>query len=56
MFFFETPILWGCAKSIPPPTAAKESFERTLFSLILRSKISENSVRSKYYLVASAAK
>ena len=27
--------------------AAKQYFERTLFSLILRSKINENSVRSK---------
>ena len=42
-------------KSIPPPTAAEESFERTLFPLILRSKISGNSVLSEYYLVASAA-
>jgi hypothetical protein len=43
-------------KSIPPPTAAEESFERTLFPLILRSKISGNSVLSEYYLVVSAAK
>jgi hypothetical protein len=41
--------------AIPPPTAAKESFEITLFSLILLRKISENSVISKYYLVALAA-
>jgi hypothetical protein len=43
-------------KSIPPPTAAKESFERTLFSRILLRKIRENSVRSKYHLAADAAK
>jgi hypothetical protein len=43
-------------KSIPPPSAAKESFERALFSLILPRKINENSARSKYYLAASAAK
>jgi len=43
-------------KSIPPPSAAKESFKRTLFSLILLRKINENSVRLKYYLAASAAK
>jgi hypothetical protein len=42
----------GCVKSIPPPSAAKGNFERTLFSLILRSKINENSVRSKHYLAA----
>jgi hypothetical protein len=34
----------GCATSIPPPTAAKESFKKTLFSLILLRKINENSV------------
>jgi hypothetical protein len=34
-------------KSIPPPSAAKESFRRTLFSLILLRKINENSVRLK---------
>jgi len=37
---------------IPPPAAAEGYFERTLFSLILRSKINENSVRSKYNLAA----
>jgi hypothetical protein len=42
--------------SLPPPSAAKESFGRTLFSLILRGKISEKSVRPKYYLAVSAAK
>jgi hypothetical protein len=42
--------------AIPPPSVAKGYFERTLFSLILRSKINENSVRSKYYFSASAAK
>jgi len=46
-----------CKKySIPPPSVAKGSFERTLFPLILLRKINGNSVRSKYYLVASAAK
>jgi hypothetical protein len=51
-------VLRLCEKysAIPPPTAAKESFERTLSSLILPRKISEDSVLSKYYLVASAAK
>jgi hypothetical protein len=49
-------IFWGCVKSIPPPSAAEENFERTLFSLILLRKINENSVRSKHYLAASAAK
>ena len=34
--------------------AAKESFERTLLSLILRGKISESSVHSKYYFVADS--
>jgi hypothetical protein len=34
--------------------AAKESSERTLLLLILRGKISENSVRSKYYFVADS--
>jgi len=34
----------------------KEYFEKALFSLILRSKISENSAFSKYYLVTSVAK
>jgi hypothetical protein len=43
-------------KGVPPPGAAEESFERTLFLLILLFKISRNSVRSKYYLAASAAK
>jgi hypothetical protein len=43
-------ILWGCVKSIPPLSAAKESFERTSFFLILRSEIRKNDVRSKYYL------
>ncbi len=31
---------------------AKQYFERTLFSLILRSKINENSVRSKLSFAA----
>jgi len=39
-------------KSILPPTAAKESFEPTLFSLILRSKIVENAALKKYSLTA----
>ena len=33
-----------------------ESFEQILFSLILLRKINENSICSKYYLAASAAK
>jgi hypothetical protein len=35
---------------------SKRKFKRTLFSLISRSKINENSVRLKYYLTTSAAK
>jgi len=42
--------------SVLPPPAAKESFGRTLFSMILLRKIIENSVRPKYYLATSAAK
>ncbi len=46
----------GCVKSIPPLSAAKECFKQTLFSLILQSKINENSVCLKYHLAMSAAK
>jgi hypothetical protein len=43
-------------KSIQPPSAAKESFERTSFFLISLREIKKNDVRSKYNLAAQAAK
>jgi len=41
---------------IPPPSAAKESFEWTSFFLISLRKIRKKDVHSKYNLAAQAAK
>ena len=46
----------GCAKSISPPQAAKDSLDGDIFFLILRSKIKKKMSPSKYNMARSAIK